>query len=52
LEWAMLYTEKQTDAENLKEREKEVLKIYKRLNSVNKHKMNPIPVCEIPNFLK
>lgn len=52
LEWAMLYNEKHTEAENLKEREKEVLKIYKRLNSINKHKMNPIPVCEIPNFLK
>ena len=52
LEWAMLYTEKHPVAENLKEREKEVLKIYKRLNSINKHKMNPIPVCEIPNFLK
>lgn len=52
LEWAMLYTEEHKEAENLKEREKEVLKIYKRLNSINKHKMNPIPVCEIPNFLK
>jgi NAD+ synthase len=29
-------------------REQEVFSIYKRLNTVNKHKMNPIPVCLIP----
>ncbi|WKW46220.1 NAD(+) synthase [Myroides sp. JBRI-B21084] len=28
-------------------RELEVFKIYKRLNTINQHKMNPIPVCEI-----
>ena len=32
----------------LSEREKEVLKIYKTLNSLNRHKMLPIPVCKIP----
>lgn len=30
----------------------EVFKIYKRLNTINQHKMNPIPVCEIPNQVK
>lgn len=50
LEWAMIYTEKGTKKENLKNREIEVLKIYKKLNSVNQHKMNPIPVCKIPHF--
>ena len=33
---------------NLSKREKEVLKIYKSLNTANKHKMDPIPVCKIP----
>jgi NAD+ synthase len=33
-------------------REKEVLKIYTRLNTINQHKMVPIPVCEIPTNLK
>jgi len=33
-------------------RQKEVFKIYKRLNTANKHKMNPIPICMIPNNLK
>ena len=32
----------------LSKREKEVLKIYKTLNSLNRHKMLPIPVCKIP----
>ena len=30
----------------------EVFKIYKRFNTTNKHKMVPIPVCEIPLELK
>src|SRR5690554_4222213 len=33
-------------------RELEVFKIYKRLNMINQHKMNPIPVCEIPEEVK
>lgn len=33
-------------------REKEVFKIYKRLNTINQHKMNPIPVCNIPDEMK
>ena len=33
-------------------REKEVFKIYKQRNKANKHKMDPIPVCEIPKELK
>jgi NAD+ synthase len=39
-----------TDA--LNERQQEVLDIYNRLNKANKHKMIPIPICEIPNHLK
>lgn len=34
------------------ERQKEVLKIYLRFHNANKHKMNAIPVCEIPKELK
>ncbi len=33
-------------------REKEVLKIFQRFNNMNKHKIKPIPVCEIPQKLK
>jgi len=33
-------------------REKEVFEIYVRLNTINQHKMNPIPVCKIPKELK
>lgn len=33
-------------------RELKVFKIYKRLNMMNQHKMNPIPVCEIPDEVK
>ncbi|MDB4203654.1 NAD(+) synthase [Flavobacteriaceae bacterium] len=48
LEWAMKMQELgKTDSE-FNTREKEVFKIYTRLNKANKHKMNPIPICEIP----
>ncbi|WCM43405.1 NAD(+) synthase [Flavobacterium sp. CBA20B-1] len=33
-------------------RELEVFKIYKRLHTINQHKMNPIPVCEITDEVK
>lgn len=45
LEWAMDFN---GDENKLDSREKEVLSIYRRLNRMNQHKMNPIPVCEIP----
>lgn len=47
LEWAMNYIEN-NDSAKLNSREEEVMKIYKRLNRANQHKMVPIPVCEIP----
>ena len=49
LEWAMEY---RGDEINLSNRQKEVLAIYKRFHTANKHKMNPIPVCIIPEDLK
>lgn len=49
LEWAMDF---EGDEAELEPREKEVLKIYRRYNIANKHKMEPIPVCLIPENLK
>jgi len=46
LEWAMDF---KGDETKISEREAEVLKIYRRLNAINKHKMEPIPVCIIPD---
>ena len=48
LEWAMSYNKKN----KLDKRQKEVLNIFKKFNANNKHKMKPIPVCEIPQELK
>lgn len=49
LEWAMEYN---GDGSGLTERQLEVIEIYKSFNRANKHKMLPIPVCEIPQELK
>ena len=49
LEWAMDYS---GDESGLSARETEVLSIYRRLNKMNRHKMEPIPVCQIPDSLK
>ncbi|MDN5627346.1 MAG: NAD(+) synthase [Weeksellaceae bacterium] len=52
LEWAM---EQQADgktATDFEGRQKEVMEIYLKLNKATQHKMNPIPVCEIPKELK
>lgn len=52
LEWAMKMDEKGKKATDFSGRELEVFKIYKRFNQANKHKMVPIPICEIPDYLK
>ena len=52
LEWAMLEDEKGKTAHDFEGRKKEVFAIYKKLNAANKHKMIPIPVCEIPEEFK
>ena len=52
LEWAMLQVEKGKTIEDFDGRQKEVFTIYKQRNAANKHKMDPIPVCIIPNELK
>ena len=52
LEWAMKMQDAGKKADDFSGREKEVFSIYIRLNTINQHKMVPIPVCEIPNELK
>ena len=52
LEWAMNETDKGAKADDFTGRKREVFSIYTRLNTVNQHKMNPIPVCKIPLNLK
>ncbi|AGC75943.1 NAD+ synthase [Nonlabens dokdonensis] len=52
LENAMSQVENKVSMNDLSTREKEVLKIYLSYNRRNQHKMNPIPVCEIPNSLR
>ena len=52
LEWAMLEADKKEKNKNYTEREKEVFQIYKKLNTINQHKIKPIPVCLIPIEIK
>jgi len=49
LEWAMAFD---GDPNALSGRQKEVLAIYTRYHRTNLHKMQPIPVCEVPGHLK
>lgn len=52
LEWAMkLIEENNFDKNHFTERQAKVFEIYTRLNRINQHKMNPIPVCLIPKNL-
>ncbi|MFH1743372.1 MAG: NAD(+) synthase [bacterium] len=52
LEWAMGFDTEPKDEDRLSERQKQVLDIYRRFYHANRHKMNPIPVCKIPEKLK
>ena len=52
LEWAMKMDAQGKTSDAFSGRELEVFTIYKKLNTANKHKMIPIPVCEIPDSLK
>lgn len=52
LEWAMKMHSENKTAADFSGRNLEVFQIYSRLNRVNQHKMNPIPVCEIPENLR
>ncbi len=48
LEWAMKMKDEGKKINDFEGREQEVFKIFVRLNTVNQHKMIPIPVCKIP----
>lgn len=52
LEWAMKMADEEKSSDDFEGREKEVFEIYKRFNIANKHKMVPIPICEIPITLR
>lgn len=52
LEEAMLAVEQGKTIDNFQGRAREVFAIYTRLNRINQHKINPIPVCTIPKQLK
>jgi len=52
LEWAMSQAEQGLHPEDFEGRDREVLAIYLRLNRQNQHKMQPIPVCYIPESLR
>jgi NAD+ synthase len=52
LEWAMLQSNGGKIASDFDGRQKTVFETYQRLNKANQHKMNPIPVCIVPDALK
>lgn len=54
LEWAMDLRNRHVDVATLElnERQRKVLDIYDRRNAANRHKMEPIPVCNVPEALK
>lgn len=52
LEWAMKMSEQGKTLEDFEGRQQTVFSIFKQRNAANKHKMLPIPVCEIPKELK
>jgi len=49
LEWAMEFDGNEAA---LDDRRREVLAIYRRFQAANQHKMEPIPVCAIPDNLR
>jgi NAD+ synthase len=50
LEWAMT-TLASPGSSPLNARQKEVIAIYEKFHKANRHKMDPIPVCRIPEKL-
>jgi NAD+ synthase len=51
LEWAM-HHENSLKQEALTSRQEEILAIFRRFHKANRHKMDPIPVLEIPESVK
>ena len=52
LEWAMQMKDENKTVDDFKGRDREVFQIFLNFNTANKHKMLPIPICEIPKNLK
>lgn len=52
LEWAMIQDDKGKKITDFEDEKQRVFTLYKKLNKANQHKMNPIPVCDIPVYLK
>lgn len=52
LEWAMEQYNQSKRPEDFEGRKKEVFRIYSNLHHSNRHKMKPIPVCQIPDTYK
>ena len=52
LEWAMLMKEQGKTTADFEGRGQRVMEIYTQRHNANKHKMVPIPVCEVPKELK
>lgn len=51
LEWAMENIDKNKNSD-FTDRQKEIIEIYTKLHRANKHKILPIPVCNIPKKFK
>ena len=55
LEWAMAYTaltQEEKKDRILNERQQQVLALFEKLHAANRHKMDPIPICDIPDHLR
>jgi NAD+ synthase len=52
LEWAMQQAKQGKTLDDFSDRKKLVFEIYSQRNKANRHKMIPIPICEIPQALK
>jgi NAD+ synthase len=53
LEWAMNFSSNSSaDHSLLTSRQKEVMAIYQQRHAANRHKIDPIPVCSIPDSLR
>lgn len=55
LEWAMTYTaltKEEKKIQTLDDRQKQVLSLFQTLHAANRHKMDPIPICEIPDHVR
>jgi len=52
LESAMIYDSTKKKDNQLDDRQREVLSIYRKFHQNNRHKMDPIPVCRIPESLR